>query len=103
MSNDLVKRMRDTGEGDIYLAPTSTKKMIDEAADRIETLEAALKAAYASCREEVEKIKTDPYTELAKNQVIQYSSTTARDWMIAMADDIDRAIQVRAALEGKDA
>jgi hypothetical protein len=43
MSNDLVKRMRDTGEGDIYLAPTSTKKMIDEAADRIEALEKALR------------------------------------------------------------
>jgi hypothetical protein len=42
MSNDLVKRMRDTGEGDIYLAPTSTKKMIDEAADCIEALEKAL-------------------------------------------------------------
>ena len=37
--SDLVKRLRDTGEGDIYLAPTSTKLMIDEAADRIEALE----------------------------------------------------------------
>jgi hypothetical protein len=69
---------------------------------RIEVLEAELKAAYANCREEVEKVKTDPFTELAKHQAIQYSSTTARDWMIAMAEDIDRAIQARAALEGKD-
>ncbi len=102
MSDDLVKRLRDTGEGDIYLAPTSTKKMIDEAADRIEALEAKLKVAYENCREEVEKVRRDPLTELAKHQVIQDSIITARDWMIAMAEDIDRAIQARAALEGKD-
>jgi hypothetical protein len=44
----LAKRMRDTGEGDIYLAPTSTKLMIDEAADRIEALEKALRSIAAN-------------------------------------------------------
>jgi len=42
MTDDLVKRLRDTGEGDMYLAPYTTKVLIDTAADRIEALEAAL-------------------------------------------------------------
>jgi small ligand-binding sensory domain FIST len=45
MTDDLVKRLRETGEGDMYLAPTKTKMMIDEAADRIEEIEAALSVA----------------------------------------------------------
>jgi len=43
MTDDLVKRLRDTGEGDMYLAPYTTKVLIDTAADRIEALEAALR------------------------------------------------------------
>jgi hypothetical protein len=43
MGDDLVKRLRDTGEGDMYLAPYTTKVLIDTAADRIEHLEAALR------------------------------------------------------------
>ena len=43
MGDDLVKRLRDTGEGDMYLAPYTTKVLIDTAADRIEQLEAALR------------------------------------------------------------
>jgi hypothetical protein len=96
MSNDLVKRLRD------YAGDVGHYATMKEAADRIEALEAELKAAYANCREEVEKVKTDPLTELARHCIIQYSSMTARDWMIAMAEDIDKAIQARAALEGKD-
>jgi len=42
MTDDLVKRLRDTGEGDMYLAPHTTKVLIDTAADRIKALEAAL-------------------------------------------------------------
>ena len=43
MTDDLVKRLLDTGEGDMYLAPYTTKVLIDTAADRIEALEAALR------------------------------------------------------------
>ena len=38
MKDDLVKQLREIGEGDMYLAPTSTKTIIDIAADRIELL-----------------------------------------------------------------
>jgi hypothetical protein len=43
MNDDLMKRLRSWSEGDAYLAPVSTKEMIDSAADRIEELEAALR------------------------------------------------------------
>jgi hypothetical protein len=43
MTDDLVKRMRNIGEGDMYLAPHTTKVLIDTSADRIEALEAALR------------------------------------------------------------
>ncbi len=49
MTDDLVKRLRDTGEGDMYLAPYTTKVLIDTAADRIEHLEAALKKMLTKC------------------------------------------------------
>jgi len=42
MSDDLMKRLRSWSEGDAYLAPVSTKEMIDSAADRIEELEFVL-------------------------------------------------------------
>lgn len=42
MTDDLVRRLRDTGEGDMYLAPYTTKVLIDTAADRIEQLEKLL-------------------------------------------------------------
>ena len=42
MTDDLVKRLRNTGEGDMYFVPYTTKVLIDEAADRIEELEKAL-------------------------------------------------------------
>mgnify|MGYP006982235097 FL=1 len=37
-----MKRLRSWSEGDAYLAPVSTKEMIDSAADRIEELEFVL-------------------------------------------------------------
>ncbi len=102
MSNDLVKRLRAACVlHPVYGKCTTTAVEYDdlkEAADRIEALEAKLKAAYANCCEEVEKVKTDPLTELAKHQVIQNSIITARDWMIAMAEDIDKAIKAKMAV-----
>jgi hypothetical protein len=44
--DDLVKRLRNTGEGDLYFVPYTTKVLIDTAADRIEALEAARDGAY---------------------------------------------------------
>jgi hypothetical protein len=84
MSNDLVKRMRDTGEGDIYLAPTSTKKMIDEAADHIDALNAALEAYATESMERIDEL------EAALEKIIK-TPPFGQPQMIA-----------RAALEGKD-
>ena len=42
MNDDLMKRLRSWSEGDAYLAPVSTKEMIDSAADRIEELNRAV-------------------------------------------------------------
>jgi hypothetical protein len=42
MTDDLVKRLRAQRLGDIYLGPHTTEKLIDEAADRLERLEACL-------------------------------------------------------------
>ena len=87
MSNDLVKRLRDTGEGDAYLAPTSTKALIDTAADRIEALEKALHAMlHAVCHE----------TGFAA--AVRADSGKAYPWVTLDAAEE----QARAALEGKD-
>jgi ferritin-like metal-binding protein YciE len=80
MSNDFVKRMRDTGEGDIYLAPTSTKKMLDEAADRIDALNAALEAYATETMERIDEL------EAALRRLAETDLTGI----------------ARAALEGKD-
>lgn len=52
MKDDIVRRLLDTGEGDAYLAPTSTKLLMDEAADEIERL----RTENARLREALEKI-----------------------------------------------
>jgi len=39
----LPDELREWSEGDAYLAPRKTKRMLDEAADRIEQLELALR------------------------------------------------------------
>jgi len=41
----LPDELRNWSEGDAYLAPRKTKRMLDEAADRIEQLEAELGTA----------------------------------------------------------
>ena len=51
MTDDLVKQLREIGEGDMYLAPTSTKTIIDIAADRIEELEKQLAEANRQIKE----------------------------------------------------
>jgi hypothetical protein len=96
MSNDLVKRMRDTGEGDIYLAPTSTKKMIDEAADHIDALNAAF-VAYATERmERIDELEAAllRMVEWAESHGLYADEEAQPDPVFANA---------RAALEGKDA
>jgi len=73
--SSLAKRLRDTGEGDIYLAPRSTKKLIDDAADRIEALEKALRTIVDGPRD-----ANKSYAELF----------------------VEVCIDARAALEGKN-
>ena len=68
MTDKLVKRLREIGEGDMYLAPTSTKAIIDIAADRIEKLEAALR-----------KIAKHDMQSIALNALIQKISDPFAD------------------------
>ena len=50
-TDDLVKRLREIGEEEMYHHPASTKRKIDEAADRIEALASQL----AALRDEAKK------------------------------------------------
>ena len=61
MTDDLVKRLRDTGEGDMYLAPYTTKVLIDTAADRIEHLQ-----GFADYADKVIADYEDALLEIAK-------------------------------------
>ena len=83
---------------------THPEGLLAEAADRIEQLEAALRDAYGDCLDAVNKIKTDALTDVAVHQRIAHTTTlTAKDFMIAIAEDIEREIKARAALgEKKD-
>ncbi len=75
----------------------------EKAETRIETLETALREAYKDCLNAVEKVKSDPFTELGVHHKGKWGDTTARDWMVAFAEDVEREIKARAALgEKKD-
>jgi hypothetical protein len=114
MTDDLVKRLRrELPMGEDCIAPEYTcvagdcpcdSANVIAAADRIEALEAALRDAYGDCLDAVNKIKTDALTDVAVHQRIAHTTTlTAKDFMIAMAEDIEREIKARAALgEKKD-
>ena len=109
MTDNLVKRLRkqfsidETMQRPNFVA-TVYQSERDEAADRIEQLEAALRDAYGDCLDAVNKIKTDALTDVAVHQRIAHTTTlTAKDFMIAIAEDIEREIKARAALgEKKD-
>lgn len=65
---------------------------------RIEALEARVKNAYADCLDAVNKVKTDAFTEAGVHQKIESSAFTAKDFMVAMAEDIELEIKRRATL-----
>jgi len=75
--------------------------VIDEKCARIEQLEAELRDAYGDCLDAVNKIKTDGFTQMGAFRKIEYSTSTAKDFMIAMAEDIEREIKARATLGEK--
>jgi hypothetical protein len=75
----LPDELREWSEGDAYLAPRKTKRMLDEAADRIEQLEAAL------------------------NKWLHYDCGPYDSGTDMMRDYLDALDATRAAMEGKDA
>ena len=101
MTDDLVKRLRSPANV-FYEYAADNGGLLKEAADRIEALEAALRDVYSDCLDAVSKIKSDIYTDLAVHSKIAHTTTlTAKDYMIAMAEDIEREIKARAALGEK--
>ena len=74
---------------------------IEELIERNKQLEAALRGAYKDCLNAVEKVKSDPFTELGVHHKGKWGDTTARDWMVAFAEDVEREIKARAALGEK--
>ena len=77
------------------------RKALSQSSSRIEALEAALRNAYKDCLNAVEKVKSDPFTELGVHHKGKWGDTTARDWMVAFAEDVEREIKARAALGEK--
>ena len=100
MTDDLVKRLQE--EADCYRG--KTQACLLDAKDRIKQLETELRNVYGDCLDAVNKIKTDALTDVAVHQRIAHTTTlTAKDFMIAIAEDIEREIKARAALgEKKD-
>ena len=76
--------------------------LILNAADEIERLREALQHAYDDCLDAVNKIKTDPFTELGANHKSRLGDISAKDWMVAFAEDVEREIKARAALGEKE-
>ena len=67
--------------------------------EEIKRLREALKNAYSDAIDAVNKIKTDSITQIGRHQKIEHSRFTAEDYMIAIAEDIEREIKARAALK----
>ncbi len=97
MSN-LAKRLRDTGEGDIYLAPTSTKLMIDEAADHIDALNAALEAYATETMERIDEL------EAALSRLVSWGAAcpTEREERLSHAAEGAKAFHAARAALGED-
>ena len=94
MTDDLVERLRAVDVSWSYEG-----ELCACAADRIEKLESALRIVYEDCINAVNKIKTDAITVAAAHHKIAYTKTlTAEDFMVAIAEDIEREIKLRAAL-----
>ena len=110
MTDDLVKRLliaadrADTVFDPDFASPwREAAACIEQQKKRNKELEAALRGAYKDCLNAVEKVKSDPFTELGVHHKGKWGDTTARDWMVAFAEDVEREIKARAALgENKD-
>jgi hypothetical protein len=55
-----------------------------------------IKQAYQDCIDIVNRLKTDPITEMASHSKIGNTSITAKDYMVALAEDIVREIEAHA-------
>ena len=66
--------------------------------EEIKRLREALKNAYSDAIDAVNKIKTDSLTHIGRYRKIEHSRFTAEDYMVAIAEDIEREIKSRAAL-----
>jgi hypothetical protein len=57
----------------------------------------SIKQAYQDCIDIVNRLKTDPITEMASHSKIEHTTTvTAKDYMVALAEDIVREIEAHA-------
>lgn len=70
----------------------------EELCEENERLREALRNAYQDCLDAVAKVKADPLTEAGFNHKSQYGNISAKDWMVAFAEDVEREIKGRAAL-----
>lgn len=61
----------------------------------IEYLKKKLAEAYDDCIDAVNKIKDDPITDMGSHHRLQGSFQTAKTWMVAIAEDIEREIVAR--------
>ena len=97
MTDDIVARLRAPTEHEAWMWSVPY-----QAADEIERLRAALRGSYNECLNAVEKIKSDPFTQLGEHQKSKIGHLTAKDWMVAFAEDVEREIKFRAALAGEE-
>lgn len=69
--------------------------LIDALRKQNRELQAKLNAAYDDCIDAVNKIKDDPITEMGSHHRLEGSFQTAKTWMVAIAEDIEREIIAR--------
>lgn len=69
--------------------------LIDTLREQNRELQAKLNAAYDDCIDAVNKIKDDPLTEMGSHHKLESSFRTAKTWMVAIAEDIEREIKAR--------
>lgn len=84
----LIKRLR-------MMAETGWHPIGNEAADTIELLLKREAAVYDDCIDAVNKIKNDPITDMGSHHRLEGSFQTAKTWMVAIAEDIEREIVAR--------
>lgn len=92
MNEHLIKLALEAGIIDYIDNETPRHHFVNANAD-IEELEKFAELIVKECLDTINRIKNDPLTNMGATQKMQSSTITAKDWMVAVVEDVEREIK----------